>query len=338
MSAPRPAFTPLQRRRVLVLAGVVPLAIAVGGVALMVSWLPELPERLATHWNATGAPDGHGSLWMLATIVLGVAALLAIVFTGTAMTLTADASPVRARILVATSVAVTTAITVGITAATGAQRGGAPAPDGGAVGAALLAGLGIGVVLGASAWSLTPRWVQADADAYPQPEPIELAPEERAVWSRTVAPGRRFTLLFGAGLVLVLGIGVASVVGSDPSAWPALIAPAVVVVLAASTLRWRVTVSRTGIVTRSALGLPRFVVPVEAIESVRVTPVHPLAQFGGWGLRWGSGRRFGVVITTGEGIEVRRTDGSAFVVTVADAATGAALLAGFVARAGSRRA
>jgi hypothetical protein len=339
MSALRPAFTPTQRRRVLLLAAAVPLAIAVAGVALMTSWLPALPalpERIAIHWGAGGAPDGYGAFWMVVALVLGVAAVFALVFSVALLTLTADASPVRARLLVATDVVVATAVTVGVVGLTGAQRDGAAAPDGGAAALWLLAGAVAGVVLGAVAWLLTPRWEQADADAHAQPEPIELAPGERAVWSRVVAPSRRFAVLLVAGLALVLGIGVASVVASDPGAWPLLVAPTLVVLLAASTLRWRVTVSRAGLVVRSVFGLPRFAVPVERIDSVRVTTVNPVAQFGGWGLRWASGRRFGVVITAGEGIEVRRTDGSAFVVTVADAATGAALLAGFAARAGSR--
>jgi hypothetical protein len=336
MSAPTrtPALTPAQRRRVVVLTAVVPLAIAVAAVALIASWLPDLPERLAIHWGADGTPDGYAGFGMIAALILGVTGVLALVFSVAVCTLTAESSPERARLLVATGVAVTTAVTVGVTGLTGAQRGGAPAPDGGVPGVWLLAGALLGVVLGAVAWRLTPRWNQLAPGTYPQPEPIELAPEERAAWSRAVAPSRRFTLLLGAFLVLMLGVGVVSVIGSDPSSWPLLITPTLVVALAATTLRWRVTVSRAGLVTRGAFGFPRFVIPLERIESVRVTAVDPMAQFGGWGLRWASGHRFGVVVTSGEGIEVRRTDGSVFVVTVADAATGAALLAGFVARSG----
>jgi MFS family permease len=336
MTAPRPAFTRAQRRRVLALSLVVPLAIAAVGVVLVATWLPDLPERIAIHWGPDNRPDGYAGFGVLAALVLGTTAVLALAITGGVMTLTADASPVRGRLLVATSVAVTTAVTIGIVGLTGAQRGGAPAPDGAVPGTWLLVGALVGILLGAVAWHLTPRWVQADPDAYPQPEPIELAAEERATWSRTVAPSRRFVVLFCGGLAVLLGVGVASVVGSEPSAWPLLSVPALIVLLAASTLRWRVTVTRTGLVVRSAFGLPRFAVPLERIASVRVAPVQPMAQFGGWGLRWASGRRFGVVVTAGEGIEVHRTDGSVFVVTVGDAATGAALLAGFAARAGSR--
>jgi len=60
--------------------------------------------------------------------------------------------------------------------------------------------------------------------------------------------------------------------------------------------------------------------------------VDPMGQFGGWGLRWGPAG-FGVVLRTGEGIEVRRRSGKTLTVTVDDAATGAALLNALVARA-----
>jgi hypothetical protein len=56
--------------------------------------------------------------------------------------------------------------------------------------------------------------------------------------------------------------------------------------------------------------------------------VNPLAEFGGWGWRWGADGRVGVVLRAGEGIQVTRTNGKRFVVTVDDAQTGASVLAG----------
>ena len=57
-----------------------------------------------------------------------------------------------------------------------------------------------------------------------------------------------------------------------------------------------------------------------------------MAEFGGWGYRVGRGGRVGVVLRTGEALQVQRTGGRAFVVTVDDAATGAALLNTLAAR------
>ena len=63
-----------------------------------------------------------------------------------------------------------------------------------------------------------------------------------------------------------------------------------------------------------------------------MTTVSPLAEFGGWGYRVGRGGRVGVVLRTGEGLQVERSGGRSFVVTIDDAATGAALLNTLAAR------
>ena len=54
--------------------------------------------------------------------------------------------------------------------------------------------------------------------------------------------------------------------------------------------------------------------------------VDPFADFGGWGYRVRPGSRTGFVVRKGEALEVERGDGTAWVVTVDDAAEGAALL------------
>ncbi|MFF1573368.1 hypothetical protein ACFVWR_11505 [Leifsonia sp. NPDC058292] len=54
--------------------------------------------------------------------------------------------------------------------------------------------------------------------------------------------------------------------------------------------------------------------------------MNPIGDFGGFGMRYSTGRRFGVVLRHGPPIGVERRDGRRFVVTVADADTGAALL------------
>ncbi|MNY73206.1 hypothetical protein D3C86_2119390 [compost metagenome] len=61
-----------------------------------------------------------------------------------------------------------------------------------------------------------------------------------------------------------------------------------------------------------------------------------MGEFGGWGLRLSTDRRFGVVLRSGEAIEVLRRSGKRFVVTVEDAATGAALLEALVERRAAR--
>jgi hypothetical protein len=106
--------------------------------------------------------------------------------------------------------------------------------------------------------------------------------------------------------------------------------------LAATTLAFHVRVDDSGLHVESVLGIPRFHVPLGDIESAARVDVNPMGEFGGWGLRQSTGRRFGVVLRAGEAIEVLRRGGKRFVVTVDDAATGAALLEALVSRAAAR--
>ena len=61
-----------------------------------------------------------------------------------------------------------------------------------------------------------------------------------------------------------------------------------------------------------------------------------MGEFGGWGLRWAPGGGFGVVLRSGPGIRITRTNGKTFSVTVDDAEAGAALLTALAARAQAR--
>ena len=63
-----------------------------------------------------------------------------------------------------------------------------------------------------------------------------------------------------------------------------------------------------------------------------------LGEFGGWGIRFGRGRRLGIVMRSGEALDVQNRNGSALVVTVDDAATAAALLKAVAARSGTTKA
>jgi hypothetical protein len=99
-----------------------------------------------------------------------------------------------------------------------------------------------------------------------------------------------------------------------------------VAVLFAAMLAFTVRVDATGLTVRSILGRPGTHIPADEVERASVTEVRALRQFGGWGWRVGRGGRVGVVLRSGEGLLVERSGGRSFVVTVGDAATGAALL------------
>jgi hypothetical protein len=143
--------------------------------------------------------------------------------------------------------------------------------------------------------------------------------------------------IFGGVLVVALSAVVAGVTGADPLlVWLLSAIAVLLLVLAATTLAFHVRVDDSGLHVESVLGIPRFHVPLTDIESAARVEVNPMGEFGGWGLRLSTGRRFGVVLRAGEGIEVLRRSGKRFVVTVADAGTGAALLEALVRRAAAR--
>ena len=83
---------------------------------------------------------------------------------------------------------------------------------------------------------------------------------------------------------------------------------------------------------RPTLGWPLYRVALSDVASAATTNVVPLGEFGGFGLRWGLGRRLGIITRGGEALEVLRRDGRAVVVTVDDAATAAGLLTALAAR------
>ena len=135
-------------------------------------------------------------------------------------------------------------------------------------------------------------------------------------------------------MILVLAVAaIATAVTGGEVWWILAIVAVLFIVLLATMGIFRVRVSDAGLQVSSPLGIPRFVVPLDEVETVSVVEVQPLAQFGGYGVRLGLDGRFGVVLHGGEGIQVVRRSGKTFVVAVDDAEMGAALLQALALRA-----
>jgi len=330
MTAPQLAFPTGQRLRIVLVAGAFPLALALGGAALVFSWHSRLPERIAIQWGSDG-PSNFAPLAAVIALIVGIALVLASSFLFATLSLTDAASPSRGRLFSAGGVWITSSITVGMVGSVWLQLTPAGSGDGAAVGRILLVGAVASLLPAFLAWALTPRSTQADPAAERAPEPIELSPGERAVFTRRAMPGRAVMVAVGSLLAVLLALTVVLAV-TNAAGWLAAALVLGVSVLVFSGLIWRVTVTRDGLVARSSIGLPRFRVPIAEIASARVSTVDPLSQFGGWGVRFGNGG-VGVIVAAGEGLELTRTDGRRFTVTVADAPVAAGLVNGFVARA-----
>ncbi|ADG74285.1 conserved hypothetical protein [Cellulomonas flavigena DSM 20109] len=317
MTTARP--TPPHRTATTVTTLVVPLFVVLATVAVAVSWTPRLPDPLAVHWTASGAPDAFGSLKDAVAIPLLFAPLLATGMWALAFWVGRDtatrrlAAGVASGTAVLMSVAVLGSLAVQLDLADATRAPGIDGVAAWAFGAGALAGAVVAVLVPRSPRQPTAAPVDPDAPR------TTLAPTERAAWSRSVTSPVGAVV---AGSAIVLQLALAAVLRT-----PALLVVAVLLgLLMASMLVLRVAVDARGLVARSPLGWPSVRVPLDEVVAARVTQVDPFGEFGGWGYRIGVGGRVGFVLRKGEGIEVERTGGRVTVVTVDDAAAGAALL------------
>jgi hypothetical protein len=197
----------------------------------------------------------------------------------------------------------------------------------------LLGGLLLGFVLGFAAWRLAIEPPLEEEEGV-VPEPVVLAAGERAVWMQTVTMARTGVVVLAASIaLLVVMAGVSAVIdlragGLGAGFWITVGALVLVTVLVLCALVFRVRVDERGLSVRAVVGWPHLRVPRSDIRSVEVVHVSPMAEYGGWGWRYGIGIGWGVVMRTGEAIRVTRRDGRMLTVTVDDAETAAALLRG----------
>jgi hypothetical protein len=294
----------------------------------MVGWLPELPDPIAVHWGLDGA-DAFAPAWTSLVLYLVLGLGLPVLF-GSLMFVGERVGPTWIqKLLASVSLGTSVLLAVAFVGTFAVQRGLADASDVPEIGWLVVVGIAAGLLAGAIGWFVMPR-IEPVATELTAAVPLTLAPGERAVWiAKTKVPTAAVVTII---LLMATLVGVVTyvIVATGGEAWAlglVVLIPLLAVVL---TTSWRAQVDATGFVVRTTIGWPFFRVPIGEIERAGTTVVSPVADFGGWGPRWGSGRRFGVVTRAGEAIEVVRLDGRTLLVTVDDAATGAALLEAYV--------
>jgi hypothetical protein len=212
------------------------------------------------------------------------------------------------------------------------QRGLSDAHRASDIGAPLGIALAVAVVCALAGGLLMPGQVPGAAQAkapVPASAPrLPLGSGERAMW---LGWAHSPTMLYLALGSVLLPLAVLAVLGI--STLPILGVFAVTAVLITCTSTFRVTVGGDGLRVRSIAGWPRFHVPLDQVAEAEAIEVSPFREFGGWGLRGDLKGRFGVILRTGAAIEVRRGDGSRFIVTVDGADQAAALMNSLVDRA-----
>lgn len=313
------------RARTTVLTLVVPLIMLAASVAWVISMLPALPDPVATHWGANGSPNGFGSATSTIVLMVVLVASFTIGMWAIGFFLGSSASTRR----LAAFLSVWFAVMMGglLAGSLAMQRGLADATDAPGVGVPMAISIAAASVLGTlAALAVRPDPPQPTTVGVPDAAlRLPLAAGEQAVRVRTVdLPRLGWVTVGGAAVTVVLG-GLTMLAGIEVGV-VTLIVSALVTLSLVLLGRWTITVDHVGLSATSVLPRPRVIVPLDEVELAEVTDVQPLADFGGWGYRIDLLGRVGIVVRAGEAILVRRTGGRQVVVTVDDAATGAALL------------
>lgn len=319
--------------RMLIVGVIAPLVLGAVGVIAILAVIPRLPDPIAVHWNFEGTPDRFGG----PVVGILLLALLAVVFAAFGFGVSRLGNGLVSatqRFMLAlgpTFVGFIAFVTAGSTVLQAGLTDGHDAPS---ILPVMAYGLGVVIVLGVTAWFALPTPVPAPHVDPAQLPAVALGATERVSWIQHLEPTRLVgTFIVGLLAAAIVGGGVAMAFLAPLAVfviWTAVML--LVAVVAIASLFWIVSIDGRGLIVRSVLRFPRFAIAPGEVASATLVDIVPLRDFGGWGIR-GIGKRIGVVIRAGEAIEVTRKDGRVFIVTVPQAARGAALLNAVAARA-----
>ncbi|MGB5169562.1 MAG: hypothetical protein WBP49_14285 [Acidimicrobiia bacterium] len=288
---------------------VVPALVVFGVFLPLVVFWSRYPDPLAVHWGFSGPPDGEMALlayvsFLAAGLVLNWGALIA----GSRQSM--PPAPLTA----------VTYFIMGLLAAVNAQivianLDAVSWETADEMSAPLLIGvLVVGVGAGAIGW-----FAAGGAHGVPVDVPLVAASASSGDWSGSASNG---WVAFGATLPVLLVLFV------DPI-WTILMVAIAIVMIAFSSVR--VDAEEQGVtINIGPFGWPRSYIPMEEITGAAAFDVKPMA-YGGWGYRMRSGVR-AFIIRSGSAIRIERSQGPDTLVTVDDAAVGAASIGALARR------
>ncbi|WP_022873918.1 DUF1648 domain-containing protein [Nesterenkonia alba] len=304
---------------------ILPALITAGAFTLVLLWLPRLPEEVALHWGPQGV-NRTGSVGELIGILGGMAVLSLVVLALFAI-LTGRTAFIR-RLVLGLAVGMAVFMSGMFVVPVAVQLNLSPGETPGSIDIGMLISTGAALAAGLLSGLLGGKDPEVPAAGPVAGEHAELAPGERAVWVKHVGPSQNFKVW---GLVaVVLYVGFTTALSWWAQSWFTFIFSMAPLLLALVMLVWTVRIDSRGLTAHSVAGWPKLHVPAVEIEGAKVREnISPMGEFGGWGIRGAldnMGGKVGVVIRGGEGIEIARSANRTVVITVDDAATGAALL------------
>lgn len=319
---------------------IAPLCLLVIASVIIAMWMPELPDPVAIHWGTDGV-NGYGPAWTYLALTLGLGGGMVVLFAAIALFSSrvpqssralppvADLTPQwsqTARFLGGMNLGIAGAFALLMLVSVGVQRGlddAAQTPD---IVPWAFIGVAVGIALTILGWFLQPTVTAPDAEQRASAT-LNLAPREQAAWFGTAAMGRTGVIALIVAIVLLIATTIwVFALDQGGAGWILAVVTLLVIALIAATLVFHVRINAAGLRVRSVAGWPRWNIRASEITDIRVVHVNPVGEFGGWGLRIAVDGRMGVVLRTGEGLQVTRNNGRVFVVTIDDARTAAAVL------------
>lgn len=313
----------VRARRAFVWVGLVaPIVIAAASAALMLVWQPDLPDQITTHWGPNG-PDGFAGPMLFVWTQIGLGIALPLLMTIPVLLMMRRAWGPTCRFLAALSLGTAALLAVASLGSVAMQRESVDVGFG--IGAVMAVAFGALIVLGLLGWVLQPK-VTVSTQNEPAATQLQLEPGQRAAWFGTAAMARSGVITLSISVLILLATTAWTMATDAGTGWILAIVTIVLIALILTTLVFRVRVNSSGLRVRSVAGWPQWNIAASEITDVKVVHVTPMAEFGGWGLRIAVDGRMGVVLRTGEALQVTRTTGRVFVVTLDDARTAASVL------------
>lgn len=305
---------------------VAPVALCVAAVAIQLAVMGDVPDPVATHWSGD-APDGFASPTLVPVMTAIVGGMLPVVLGASGLrSIRRGERGFVLRMMPAVAAGLAALMAVILTGSLLIQRGLADAADAPSILPAMWVGLGAAVVAGAAGWLAQPRHVERRPAAVPV-GPIARAAGERTVWVGRAEMRAPALAAIVAGVAVAALAAVANWLVGDTAVAIVVTSVAVVLAVAAASLTvFHVRVDAEGLTVRSAARFVRMRVPAADVASVAAVDVSGLSQYGGYGIRSIPGAT-AVVLRNGPALELTRQSGRRFVVTLDDPATAAAVLA-----------